>query len=458
MKLKEIITINPATELECGRYPIMDLETIINAINQARLAQLSWKIQPLGHRLKILKQFAGVLNTNQHKIAQLITTEMGKPIRYALGEVEKSIKLCDYYFNNAEKFLASEHIATEFQQSYRYFEPMGLIFAIMPWNYPLWQVMRFAIPNLVAGNGCVLKHAPNCSGMSLLIQELTNLAGFPENLFTSVIIDTDLCSDIIHNKQIAGVTFTGSCRTGKIVAGLAGSALKKSVVELGGTDAYLILHDANLKLAVEQSVMSRLNNSGQVCIAAKRLIVVDAVYDEFQKLLLAEVQKYSLGDPTLDTTLMGPMARKDLRDTLIDQVNRACYAGAKILYGGVMPAMPGFYYPPTILIDVDSNNPAFREELFGPVMTLIRARDEEHAIELANDSDYGLSGAVFTEDRVRGKQIAEQKLQVGTCAVNSRVASDPRLPFGGTKQSGYGRELSLEGMREFVNIKTIVIS
>lgn len=456
--MQSINIINPATETSCGDYPLMskaDVDTLIQAMHPV---QQSWAQSAHSLRKQCLINLAQLLLQHKQPAATLITTEMGKPISQALQEIEKCAKLCEYYAQFGEDFLKPEAIQTEFYKSYRAFQPLGIIFAIMPWNYPIWQVLRFAIPNLMVGNGGLLKHAPNSTGAALLIEQLIEKAGFPHNLFRSLVIDVDLAPFIIHHPHVMGVTITGSNKAGKSVAMEAGSALKKVVLELGGSDPYVILADADLELAAEQCVLSRLNNAGQVCIAAKRIIVDKSIKTAFQALVLEKAKQYIMGDPLDVKTNLGPMARADLRTTLHDQVQRAIAAGARCLLGGNLPNKQGYYYPATLLTDVTVGSPAFCEELFGPVICIIEAADEEDAVRLANNTVFGLAAAVFTQDLVKGERIARDYIEAGSCAVNSYVASDPRLPFGGIKQSGYGRELSLEGMREFVNIKTIMVS
>ncbi len=451
-------TINPATEESCGQYPMMSQGEVDSVIQNMHAAQQSWAHSLMVTRKQCLSNLSQLLLKNKDEAATLITTEMGKPITQAILEIEKCAKLCDYYVKQGEHFLKPEIIQTEFYKTYRTFLPLGIIFAIMPWNFPFWQVLRFAIPNLMIGNAGLLKHAPNSTGTALFIEKLLLQAGYPKNLFRSVVIDVDLAPFIISHPHVMGVTITGSNKAGRSVAIAAGSALKKVVLELGGSDPYVILDDANLELAAEQCVMSRLNNAGQVCIAAKRIIVVEKIKSVFQELVLKKALTYTMGDPLDPKTNLGPMARGDLRATVHDQVQRSIAAGARCLLGGKLPDKKGYYYPITVLTDVTDDSPAFCEEIFGPVICIIEATDEEHAMRLANATEFGLAGAIFTQDLIKGERLARDGIDAGTCAVNTFVASDPRLPFGGIKQSGYGRELSIEGMREFVNIKTIIIS
>lgn len=456
--MAEICTINPATDEIIARYPIMHQDEVDQIINATHQAQLAWENTAISQRTKYISNAATNLRDEKKRYAELITTEMGKPITQSQAEIEKCAKLCDYYAKMTEQFLQPEIVQTELYKTYRAYKPIGTIFAIMPWNFPFWQVMRFAVPNLMLGNAGILKHAPTSMGVAMEIENMFSKAGFPTNLFRSLVVDVDQASYIIHHPHIAGVTLTGSNTAGKSVAIAAGSALKKLVLELGGSDPYVILEDADLELAAEQCVLSRLSNAGQVCIAAKRMIVVEKVREKFQELVIAKAKTYTVGNPQESSTKLGPMARTDLRDKIHEQVQRSIQEGARCVLGGVLPQGKGFYYPATVLLDVGPESPAFHEELFGPVIAIVTAKDEKHAIELANQTKFGLAAAVFTRDLNKGEEIARDKIIAGTCAVNVLVASDPRLPFGGIKQSGYGRELAIEGMREFANIKTIMIS
>jgi len=334
---------------------------------------------------------------------------------------------------------------------------MGIVLAVMPWNFPLWQVFRFAAPGLMAGNAGILKHASNVSGCALAIEEVFREAGFPENLFRTILVPSSKMEEVIKNENIKAVTLTGSVPAGKSVAKTAGSVLKKTVMELGGSDPYLILEDADLEMAAETCVTARLINGGQSCIAAKRFIVVEKVYDDFEKLLVEKMKSKKMGDPFDESNQIGPQASVPLRDELHEQVEKSIELGAELLLGGKIPEIEGAWYPPTVLSNVKKGMPAYDEELFGPVAAIIKVNDEMEGIEIANDSIFGLGAAVFTEDVKKGEVIAKEKLHAGCCFVNAFVKSDPRLPFGGTKESGYGRELSSFGIREFVNIKTIFI-
>ena len=452
-----IKTVNPATEEVIHTYDEMSEDTVRDIIEKTHQVHLSWRETPFSERTKALHRTAELLKSNKDEYAKIISSEMGKPITPARAEIEKCAGVCEYYANNAEELLKPREIKTEMKKSMVVYRPLGIVFAIMPWNFPFWQVFRFAAPNLMAGNAGILSHAPICTGTGQAIEKLLKEAGFPENLFRSVIVNNEVAAYIIKHTKTAAVTLTGSERAGSIVGAEAAGALKKVVLELGGSDPYLILEDADLELAAEECVVSRMNNTGQVCISPKRLITVDAVYDQFEKLVLEKLKRYKLGDPTNEDTNFGPMARKDIRDEVHAQVQECVKKGAKLLTGGEIPDKKGFYCPPTALANVKKGIPAYDDEIFGPVFGFIRVKDEKEAIEVANDSRFGLAGGVFTKDIERGLDIAMNKIRTGSCYVNGYVASDPRLPFGGIKSSGYGRELSKEGIHEFVNTKTICV-
>ena len=382
---------------------------------------------------------------------------MGKPVRQGRAEVDKCAWACRYFADEAETILADQVIDADRTKSYVAYRPLGVILAVMPWNFPFWQVIRFIAPALMAGNGGILKHASNVTGCAIAIDEMIVEAGFPDGLFRTVVVPSSRVAEMIENRGIAAVTLTGSDAAGRSVASTAGQHLKKTVLELGGSDPYLILEDADMDLAVSACSSGRLLNGGQSCIAAKRFIVHRSVADEFTVKLAKAMDAYRIGNPLNEETEIGPMARIDLRDELHDQVVRSLGEGARLVTGGFLPDGPGAFYPPTILADVTAGMPAYHEETFGPVASIIVVDDEEEAIRIANDSVFGLGGAVFTRDVERGEQIARDRIEAGSCFVNAFVASDPRLPFGGIKASGYGRELSHIGMREFMNVKTVVV-
>jgi succinate-semialdehyde dehydrogenase/glutarate-semialdehyde dehydrogenase len=383
---------------------------------------------------------------------------MGKPLKQGVAEIEKCAAVCTYYADNAQSFLKKQLIETDASKSYIRFQPIGVVLAIMPWNFPFWQVFRFLAPALAAGNCGVLKHASNVPGCAVAIEDMVKAAGFPPDVFKTLLVASSEVEHIIAHKHIKAVTLTGSNAAGSKVAQKAGELIKKTVMELGGSDAYVVLADADLELAAQTCVNSRLINGGQSCIAAKRFIVVKAIEKEFTRLFLQKMQAKTMGNPLQDGIDVGPQARVDLRDELHQQVEKSIAKGAKCILGGQVPRGRGAFYPPTILTNVKKGMPAFDEEMFGPVAAIISAKDERHAIELANDSVFGLGAAVFTKDKKRGEQIAATGLEAGSCFVNSLVKSDPRLPFGGIKQSGYGRELGMFGIHEFVNIKTVFVA
>lgn len=450
-------SVNPATDQWIASYPELSDDAVQSLLVAADEAFGSWRRTELDHRAARLRQTALVLRRHQADYAKLMANEMGKPVAQGRAEIEKCAWVCEYYADHGARFLAPEIIASDASKSYVAFQPLGVVLAIMPWNFPFWQVFRFAVPALMAGNAAVLKHAANVSGCALAIESVFHQAGFPAPLFRALLMGSARLPAIVQNPLIKAVTLTGSTPAGRAVAALAGAVLKKTVLELGGSDPYLILADAELDSAVAACVTARLGNSGQSCIAAKRLIVVRSIQKEFEEKLVGLAAARVMGDPLREETDLGPLARHDLRDELHEQVTRSLAAGARRLLGGTIPAGPGAFYPPTVLTDVRPGMPAFDEELFGPVAAIVPVRDETEAITLANRSNFGLGAAVFTRDAARGERIAHEQLEAGCCFVNAFVKSDPRLPFGGVKQSGYGRELSVFGIREFVNAKTVYV-
>lgn len=454
----KIQTINPATEQILASYDCLTEKEINHKIAQGHEVYLSWRRTNFATRKKMMMQMAHLLREQNEELATLMSSEMGKPISAGRAEIEKCARLCEHYTDHVEEYLAPRIIKTEMKTAKVCYNPLGIVFGIMPWNFPFWQVFRFAVPTIMAGNAAILKHAPISTGTGNKIEELFKLAGFPSFLFQHLIVNNDGASTIIEHDCVIAVTLTGSERAGRSVASQAGKNLKKSVLELGGCDPYLVLEDADLDLAAQSIVASRLNNTGQVCIAAKRVIVIKTIEQQLLEKIKQQVVSYTMGDPLDSKTKLGPMARKDLRETLQIQVEKSLKQGAKLLGGGIIPDGRGFYYPPTLLTQVKPGMPAFDEELFGPVIALCSAENEQEAIRLANMGQYGLGAAVFTKNLKRGERIATEEIETGVCFVNALVASDPRLPFGGIKHSGYGRELSKEGILEFVNTKTIVVS
>jgi len=451
-------SINPHNGEVVAEYSVMDPSEVASVIDQVDEAFLSFKKTGFEERKFVLKKAAEILRSRKTEFAKLMTTEMGKPIMQGVAEAEKCAWVCEYYADGAETFLQDVTIETDAKKSFVTFQPLGVILAIMPWNFPFWQIFRFAAPALMAGNGVLLKHSPNVTGCALAIEKIFKEAGFPDNIFRMIVTEVENVEGMIRNKKVAAVTLTGSTRAGKSVAAIAGSELKKCVLELGGSDPYIILEDADIESAVKACLIGRMLNTGQSCIAAKRLLIFEKVYDKFKDLFLAEVKKLKTGDPMDETNYIGAIARKDLRDSLHAQVEKTIELGASVLTGGYIPEGPGFYYPPTVLENIPENSPAFCEEIFGPVALLFKVKTLEEALSLANSTDYGLGSAVFTSDLANGETIAKSMLESGSSFVNSFVKSDPRLPFGGIKQSGYGRELSPLGIKEFVNVKTIYIA
>jgi len=451
-------SINPATGQTLAEYPPMSPAEIKQAIAAADRAFLHWRRTAFAERATLTRALAGLLRERAGVLAELMAQEMGKPVTAGVAEIEKCALACDYYAEHAEGFLADQVVATDAARSYVTHQPLGVVLAIMPWNFPFWQVLRFAAPTLMAGNVAVLKHAGNVTGCALAIEAAFREAGFPHGVFTTLLADGAQARAAIRHPKVRAVSLTGSTLAGRDVARVAGARLKKTVLELGGSDPYLILEDADLEQAAVICAKARLVNSGQSCIAAKRFIVVAPVREEFEQLLVAQMAAARMGDPQDPETDVGPQARHDLRDALHDQVTRSIAKGARLLLGGQVPEGPGAYYPPTVLTSVAKGMPAWSEELFGPVAAVIPARNERAAIQIANSSVFGLGAAVFTLDRDRGERIAATELEAGSCFVNTFVRSDPRLPFGGIKESGYGRELGRAGILEFVNQKTVFLA
>src|SRR5262245_14647201 len=449
--------VNPATGERLREYPEAKPREVGAAIEGAHAAFQRWRRTSFAERAAPMREAARLLRARARDYAVLMAEEMGKPVRDGRAEVEKCAWACEHYAEHAERYLAPEPVETDARRSFVAYLPLGVVLAVMPWNFPFWQVFRFAAPALMAGNAGVLKHAGNVPGCALAIEEVLRSAGFPESLFRSVLVPGRKVAALIRHPLVAAVTLTGSTAAGKAVAKVAGEELKKSVLELGGSDPYLVLADADLEASVRTCVASRLTNAGQSCIAAKRFIVVESLRKPFEEAFVERMRAVSMGDPLREETQLGPQARRDLRDELHDQVRRSVEAGARCLLGGEIPPGPGAFYPPTVLSDVRKGMPACDEELFGPVAAILPVRDEAEAIATANDSVFGLGAAVFTADAARGERIAERELEAGACFVNASVKSDPRLPFGGIKTSGFGRELSYHGIREFVNVKTVYV-
>jgi succinate-semialdehyde dehydrogenase/glutarate-semialdehyde dehydrogenase len=450
--------INPATGSELETVKEMTMGDVHEIVQAADAAFQDWRRTSFDARVTPMRKAAAILRERAAEFGRLMALEMGKPVGDGKAEAEKCAWVCEYYADNAERFLSAQRVETDASKSLVTFQPIGVVLAVMPWNFPFWQVFRFAAPALMAGNAGLLKHASNVPGCARAIEEVFRDAGFPGNLFRTLFIGSGDVAAVIEHPLVRAVTLTGSTAAGRAVGSKAGEMLKKSVLELGGSDPYIILEDADLDSAVPACVKSRLINAGQSCIAAKRFIVVESVREEFERRFVAEMKKAVVGDPTDDRTTVGPLARRDLRDELHDQVEASVKKGARLLTGGVVPEGAGAYYPPTVLTDVTPGMPAYDDELFGPVASIISAADEADAIRIANDTVFGLGAAVFTRDLALGERIATTELDAGCCFVNGFVRSDPRLPFGGVKESGYGRELADVGIREFVNIKTVYVA
>ena len=451
-----IQTLNPATEEVIETFQAFSAAQLNEALEQAHHTSKSWRTTTFAERATHLHRLAAHLRERKEKLAHLATLEMGKPITEAEAEVEKCAWNCDFYADNAAKFLADEPVTSSATESYISYQPLGVVLALMPWNFPYWQVFRFAAPALMAGNTAVLKHASNVSLAALEIEHVFQEAGLPAGIFRTVLVPGAETKQLIDDPRIAAVTLTGSDIAGVAVASASGHALKKTVLELGGSDAFIVLDDADLDAAAQMAVRARFQNTGQSCIAAKRFIIVESVAEAFEQKFVEYAAQLRVGDPFDRQTQIGPMARGDLREALEEQVAASVAMGAKVLLGGHPLPGKGFFYAPTIVTHVTPNMPLFREETFGPVAAVIRARDTDHAVALANDSDFGLGGNLWTRNIDRARELA-RRLETGGVFINGMTASDPRLPFGGVKRSGYGRELSTFGIREFVNIQTVWI-
>jgi succinate-semialdehyde dehydrogenase / glutarate-semialdehyde dehydrogenase len=452
-----LYTVNPATGETIKTYDEMAPADVDHVIAQAHRAFLEWKQTTFAERARVMQRAAHILRADANTFAVLMAQEMGKPIRDGRAEAEKCAWVCEYYAEHAEAFLQPEVIPTDASKSFVTFQPLGVVLAVMPWNFPFWQVFRFAAPALMAGNTGVLKHASNVPGCALAVEDVFRRAGFPDHAFRTLLIGSKHVEAVIEHPLVTAVTLTGSAPAGKAVARKAGEMIKKTVLELGGSDAYVVLGDADLEATVSTCVASRLTNAGQSCIAAKRFVVVESVRPRFEDAFVTQMRQAKVGDPLDEQTQVGPLARHDLRDDLHHQVQASLAKGAVCRLGGVIPEGQGAYYPPTVLTQVSKGMPAYDDELFGPVAAIIAVPDEQEAIRAANDSVFGLGAAVFTRDVAKGERIAAHALEAGCCFVNAFVKSDPRLPFGGIKESGYGRELAAYGIKEFVNIKTVFV-
>ncbi len=455
-RVMPIQSVNPATEEVLATFEPFTPAQVDDALGEAQDAFRAWRERSFDERAAPMRRLAAVLRERSDRYARLITLEMGKPITEARAEIEKCAWNCVFYAEHAEEYLRDEPAPSSAKRSYVAFEPIGIVLAVMPWNYPFWQVIRFAAPALMAGNAAVLKHASNVPQSALAVEEAIRDAGFPEGLFRTLLLAGAQVEPVIADARVRAVTLTGSSQTGSRIAELAGRALKKTVLELGGSDPFIVLRDADVAAAATVGAKARNQNTGQSCIAAKRFIVEDDVADDFERRFAEQVAALTVGDPLDPATRIGPLARADLRETLERQVAGSVRMGARVVTGGRRRGDRGFFYEPTVLADVTDDMPVFREETFGPVAALVTVRDADEAVERANDTPYGLGGNLWTRDEALGQRLA-RRIETGQVFINGMTASDPRLPFGGTKQSGYGRELSHFGIREFVNIQTVWI-
>ena len=449
--------INPSTGELIKDYTEHTAEQVADILVQVDAEYKKWRQTDFAHRSKLMHTAAQVLRDNVDEYAATMAVEMGKTVVSGRSEIEKCAWVCDYYADNAEKFLADEIIESDASKSFVAYQPLGTVLAVMPWNFPFWQVFRFAAPALMAGNTGVLKHASNVPGCALQIEEVFQRAGFPQNAFRTLMIGSRLVEGVIKHPTVKAVTLTGSEPAGMQVAATAGHELKKTVLELGGSDPYIVLEDADMPACTKTAATARLINTGQSCIAAKRFIVVESLLKDFEDSQVAIMEKMKVGDPLREETDIGPMAREDLMMELHEQVEQSVKAGGKLLTGGKPLDRPGAFYPPTVISDCKPGMKVYDEETFGPVSAIIPVRDVEEAVKVANDSPFGLGGSIWTRDVKKGEEVA-RRIETGAMFVNGMTKSDPRLPFGGVKKSGYGRELSYFGIREFVNIKTIWIA
>ncbi len=452
--MDELVSINPAIGEELGRWPLMGLADIEATLAATARSAGQWSEVAVERRMEVIRNTAGLLRERTPQLAALITEEMGKPLAEARSEIGKCALLCDYYAANAAGFLAPELIATDASRSMARFLPLGIVLAIMPWNFPFWQVFRAAVPALAAGNAVLVKPAENVTGCSLAMERLFLEAGFPASLFSVLRVSVPIVSSIISDPRIAAVTFTGSQAAGAIVAAQSAGQVKKTVLELGGSDPFIVLADADVERSAEIAVLSRFGNCGQSCIAAKRFFILSRVYDAWMDAFLHFVSKLKMGDPFMAETTLGPMARRDLRERLEDQVARSVRMGCKVVIGGEQRHGGGWFFEPAVLTGCPPDSAVMEEETFGPVAPVVAVPDERTAIQMANSSLFGLGASVWTEDQERGMQLSRQ-LHVGGVFINGMTHSDPRLPFGGVRQSGYGRELGRFGLLEFVNVQTI---
>ena len=451
-----IASINPTTGETLKTFQALNAEEIEEKLQRAAVTFRAYRRTPMPERARMMQRAAEILETEKNEFARVMTIEMGKPIKAAVSEADKCAWVCRYYAENAERQLADQIVQTNAKKSYVHFQPLGPVLAIMPWNFPFWQVFRFAAPALMAGNVGLLKHASNVPQCALAIEDIFSRAGFPNGAFQTLLIGSDAVEGILNDQRVVAATLTGSEPAGRSVAAIAGKQIKKTVLELGGSDPFIVMPSANLDEAVSTAVKARTINNGQSCIAAKRFIVASEIYDEFERRFVEEMRALRIGDPLEESTDIGPLATPQIVNDLDEQVKKAVASGARVLTGGNKINRPGNFFEPTVLVDVDINTPVSCEEIFGPVAMLFRVSGIDEAIRIANVTTFGLGSAAWTNDAREQSQFIEE-LEAGAVFINGMVASDPRLPFGGVKNSGYGRELAEFGIREFVNIKTVWI-
>jgi succinate-semialdehyde dehydrogenase/glutarate-semialdehyde dehydrogenase len=455
--MKMITTVDPYTGIEIQNYECLTKLQLLRIIESSNEEFLSWQKTAFAHRARLLLKCSEVLLNHKNELALKAAQEMGKPIKDGIAEIEKCALLCSYYAKHGEDFLKDEYIKTGVTTSYVCFRPLGVIFGIMPWNFPFWQVFRFIIPTIFAGNACLLKHASNVTGCAMLIQKIMIESGFPDHIFRSLIIKSDQARTVIAHPYVKAVTLTGSEQAGAAVSSYAASCIKPALLELGGNDGYIILADADIDHATQQCAQSRMINGGQSCIAAKRFIVLDEIHDEFVNKLCEALSIYKVGDPKEITTNLGPLSSIKQKNEIARQVEKSISMGAKLVYGLLDNHPENAFLMPIVLTDVKKGMPAYHEEVFGPVASVIKVKDETEAIKVANDTIFGLGAGIFTKDIVKGEHIARYHLNAGSCFVNHFVKSDPRLPFGGINTSGFGRELGSFGIRAFTNIKSVSV-
>ena len=453
----QITTINPATEETLETYTLMTNDQMRDAVRACHEAFLDWRLQPVEKRASIIRAIGQELQNSKEEFAQLMTREVGKLIGDSRDEIDLCAQICNFTAENGPKALADEERDIPGGTGVVHYAPLGVIYGIQPWNFPCYQAVRYAIANLMAGNGVLLKHAENCTGSGLFLRDVMERAGLPRNLFTVLLIDHDQSDLVIEDDLVRGVTLTGSDKAGRTVSKKAAEQLKKTVLELGSNDAYIVLDDADIDAAVKACVAARIYNNGQTCVNGKRFIVTARNYDAFVERYAERMGAIEMGDPTEDATRLGPMARDDLRDKLAAQVEESVEKGARVVVGGKVPDRKGAYYPATVLVDVKPGQPAYDDELFGPVASIIRAEDDEDAMRIANDSRYGLGGGIFSRDEDRARKLAAERFDTGMISLNGFNIAIPNMPFGGVKNSGYGREHGGFGMKEFVNAKSIYV-